>query len=93
MGVDDGIQIIHLECPIPAKADVMYGKMCQPNCINGNKAYSTLKVAWDACKDIPECGFVMAWNDGKFYLRRSSDQNVESIPGKPRSGYFFRCGK
>ena len=91
--MDSGIQIIHSECAVPTKADVMYGKVCQPNCINGNKAYLNIKFAWDACEDIPECGFVMLWNDGKFYLRRSSDQDVESTRGKPRSGYFYKCGK
>ena len=80
-----------LACLPPDTPDVLDGKSCGSNgCINGNKGYSTLLQAWGRCAKVPHCGFVMRWNDDRYYLRRSSDPYLN----QNLTGYVFpsHCG-
>ena len=43
------------------------------NCINQNIGYSDLAAAWKRCGELPECGKIMKYTDGKYYLRRATD--------------------
>ena len=78
-------------CPPPDQPDVSYGKNCPNNfnCINGNYGYSHLLAAWNRCRQIPDCGFIMRYGDNKYYLRRISDPNKNGL-----EGYIFpiNCG-
>ena len=44
--------------------------------MDGNAAYVTLTEAWKKCGTVPECGFVMRYSNGNFYLRRADGVNV-----------------
>jgi len=66
------------ECSVPSEKDVNNGKHCPPEngiagCLNGNKGYTSLAAAWEACGKVTGCGFIMRYSNGNFYLRRLSD--------------------
>ena len=42
-------------------------------CLNKNTPYDSLEAAWKKCGEIQECKKIMLYSDGKFYLRRSTD--------------------
>lgn len=46
------------------------------SCLANNEHYYTLEEAWEACGRQPECGFIMRWTTGEFYLRRSTDPDM-----------------
>ena len=81
-----------LECSPPDKPDVSHGKNCAKSlgCINGNYHYRNLVDAWNNCRQVLDCGFVMQWAN-KYVLRRISDPNKS---GKKMNGYIFptSCG-
>jgi len=65
---------IHQACSPPESPDVQTGKACPVgNCLNKNTPYDTLYEAWQACSVVYECGHVMLWTNGKYFLRRLSD--------------------
>ena len=43
-------------------------------CINRNKGYLDFEIAWEECGKIGQCGKIMKYSDGKFYLRRLDDE-------------------
>merc|ERR1711971_723654 len=46
------------------------------SCVAGNRDYVNFEEAWAACGRIPECGVIMRWTSGNYYLRRRSDPMV-----------------
>ena len=80
-------------CAIPSQQDVDHGKACPSNsvplCVDGNIGYATLPESWKKCGTVSECGFVMRGNDGKFYLRRANDPDIDAAAGT--WGYTY-CG-
>ena len=79
-----------LGCPPPTKNDTNYGKNCNGTCMNGNKGYSQLNLAWEACRHMSECTSIMKWTNGWFYLRRSIDVDVFATN---IHSYTFQCGE
>jgi hypothetical protein len=74
------------------------GKNCPDNaddstCINGNKGYSSLKEAWDDCGQVDECGAVMLFKNGQYYLRRASDPDRPAGDGTQCFAYTCSSGK
>mmetsp|Transcript_64537 Transcript_64537/g.123163 ORF Transcript_64537/g.123163 Transcript_64537/m.123163 type:complete len:253 (-) Transcript_64537:127-885(-) len=72
-------------CPMPAASNVMHnGKRCPDElfgssgstCLNGNKAYTSMDIAWEACGKVHACGIIMQDADGLWYLRRFSDPDI-----------------
>ena len=66
---------------------VSYGKHCRGSCINGNIGYTSLSKAWKKCFKVPDCGFIMRYSNGRYYLRRNSDRNASGF-----KGYLVTCG-
>ena len=67
-----------------------------PKCLNGNKGYTNLNKAWEACGKIPECGFIFKDMSNYYFLRRWSDPNLD--PDKLSLstrfwGYNYDCRK
>merc|ERR1719330_251982 len=58
------------------------------SCVAVNADYSTFAAAWAACGTEPECGFIMKWTTGKYYLRRHSDPDQ---PVLGASSMRFSC--
>jgi len=50
------------------------------SCVAGNRDYAVFSDAWAACGRVPECGAIMKWTSGNYYLRRADDPKVD-IPG------------
>lgn len=50
------------------------------SCLANNTEYRTFAEAWAECGARAECGVVMRWTNGLFYLRRLSD------PDRPTKG-------
>ena len=79
-------------CSPPDQPDVLYGRDC-PNtassCINGNASYSNISEAWNKCRQVQDCGFIMRYSDQNYYLRRMSDPIANGF-----EGYVFTnsCG-
>lgn len=77
-------------CLPPPSPDVTHGKECPQKkaalCLRNNKAYGSIKEAWDACGSTDGCAFILSWSNGKYYLRRSSDPDV-----KDGKGYLYKC--
>ena len=70
------------QCALPDDLDgIPGGFKCKDNkCINENKGYPNLNGAWDACKMISECTYIMRYTNGTFYLRKSDD-DYDTTPG------------
>lgn len=67
-------------CSAPAESFSLPHKGCpidnlDSSCVASNQHYSTFAEAWAACGTVSECGLIMRWMDGTFYLRRNSDPN------------------
>merc|ERR1719336_3363311 len=58
----------HKGCPVDGDAS---------SCLSNDEHYYTLGEAWEACGRISECGIIMKYTDGYFYLRRHSDPDME----------------
>ena len=87
--VDYAIHSI-LDCDV---AEVKYGKSCpydMASCLNNNKAYDRLETAWKDCGKVSGCDFVMKYHNNKYYLRRTSDPNVQNFP-KVRGYIYNQC--
>jgi len=62
--------------PTACEAEWVFpGKGCPPvgTCLNGNTPYSTLEEAWAQCEQVSECGNILHWTNGNYYLRRDTD--------------------
>jgi len=59
------------------------------SCVAGNRDYLNFTDAWKACGRVPECGAIMRWTSGNYYLRRRDDPVVD-IPGA--WSMFYTCG-
>ena len=66
---------------------VLNGKHCKGSCINGNIGYISLLEAWKKCFKIHDCAFIMHYSDGRYYLRRTSDDDAVGF-----KGYLLSCG-
>ena len=66
---------------------VSYGKHCKGSCINGNIGYTSLSKAWKKCFEVRHCAFIMRYSDGRYYLRRASDNFADGF-----KGYLHSCG-
>jgi len=81
-------------CPAPAPSWVLPHKGCptdnlDASCVAHNRHYNTFEEAWAACGTFSECGFIVLFTDGRFYLRRASD------PDFPIAGSWsmpYSCG-
>ena len=91
-------------CPAPPEVLPSKGKNCQSNiCLNSNTGYDTFVQAWTRCGEVAECGFIMRYDDGKYYLRRTSDPDrtdmqgisyscqVQVVPGTAVGPWFSLC--
>lgn len=58
------------------------------SCVANNKNYATFADAWAACGAIPECGVIMRWTDGGYFLRRSSDPD---FPVSGAASMLYSC--
>ena len=78
------------DCDPPDRPDKSHGKNCGSNyCINGNRAYPALLEAWTICGHVPDCGFIMRYSDQRYYLRRTSDPDLQ---GQDGYAYPANCG-
>merc|ERR1719330_1126365 len=73
---------VHEVCPPPTYGFQLPNKGCprdndKSSCVANNAHYHTLGEAWKACSRISECGVVLKYIDGYFYLRRKSDPDRE----------------
>jgi len=73
---------VHEVCSPPTRGFDLPHKGCPvendpSSCVANDAHYRTLEEAWDACSRIEECGIVMKYTDGYFYLRRRSDPDRE----------------
>jgi len=75
-------------CDPPSPRFVDHGRGCHAPCMNGNRGYSTLAEAWEACGTMEECEHILMWNDKKYYLRRDSDP---ARPQYPKMGMPYSC--
>merc|ERR1719410_3145083 len=70
----------HGVCPAPAehfdKDQIGCPSDRTDSCVAGNRDYVTFAEAWAACGRIPECGAIMRWTSGNYYLRRRTDPMV-----------------
>ena len=60
------------------------GKNCpgtSAGCLNGNTGIPTLAEAWERCGEVADCGYIMKYVNGMFYLRRSSDPDRVDMEG------------
>jgi hypothetical protein len=69
---------IRPECGSVRPEPVSPGKGCPPDdiCLNDNTPYSTLNEAWAQCEHNIECGNILHWTNGNYYLRRDTDPDV-----------------
>jgi hypothetical protein len=78
-------------CPdVPAESALTGpGKDCPggtETCLNSNIRYDNLDAAWTQCRQVPGCGYIMKYDVGMYYLRRSDDPNQNA-----RFGIAFEC--
>jgi len=59
------------------------------SCLLGNRDYAVFADAWAACGRVPECGAIMRWTSGNYYLRRRGDPHV---PMAGAFSMFYSCG-
>lgn len=65
----------------PSNKQLGKTKNCPPKgCIDGNRPYTKLDAAWNACAVTPECDFVMQSRE-RFYLRRDDDPDGSASDG------------
>jgi len=79
-------------CSVPAEAFILDGKDCPENddpssCLAENRLHSSFAEAWQACSTTSDCGFIMKYSDGKYYLRRASDPDRNL----PSAGMMYTC--
>jgi len=58
------------------------------SCVAGNRDYVYFSDAWEACGRVPECGAIMRWTSGNYYLRRVDDPKV---PVAGAFSMFYSC--
>merc|ERR1719265_1949543 len=77
-------------CPVPDEAEGFssIGKGCPDSpeasvtrCLDSNYGYRMIEDAWERCGKTEQCGAVMQSTDGLFYLRRTSDPDLELKEG------------
>lgn len=66
------------ECGSDLPVPVSPGKGCPVggSCLNDNTPYSTLEEAWAQCEQVSNCGNILMWTNGNYYLRRDTDPDV-----------------
>lgn len=80
--------VVPSACPAPTSpAFAGHGQACGGSCINTNLQYGEFAEAWTACGIVPECGAIMKWTDGSYYLRRLSDP-----PLRGGQSMIYSCG-
>lgn len=50
----------------------------KPDCLNNNRMYDNFNDAFNQCRTLPQCAFITRGANGKFWLRRSDDDNDSS---------------
>jgi len=63
-----GFDLPHKGCPVEND---------RSSCVANNAHFHTLGDAWDACSRTAECGVIMKFTDGYYYMRRRSDPDRE----------------
>ena len=73
-------------CPAPPADFTQQGRGCPSsgcangncctNALNKNVGLSSFTEAWAVCGTLPDCAHILAYKDGKFYLRKESDPVV-----------------
>ena len=73
-------------CPAPPEDFTQQGRGCPSsgcangncctNALNKNVGLSSFTEAWAVCGTLPDCAHILAYKDGKFYLRKESDPVV-----------------
>lgn len=72
----------HPTCGPPEEKFALPHKGCPNNntdlttCVAHNQNFATFAQAWAACGELTECGLVMRFTNGRFYLRRLSDPDL-----------------
>jgi len=75
-------------CAPPSAPDTT-GRNCPAyGCLNHNAGYGTLAAAWSLCGSTDGCAHVMAYSNGKFYLRRRDDP---ARGNDGTTGYTYNC--
>lgn len=89
-------------CPVPGTDEyVPMAKFCPEDlseqqhdtfstCIEQNRHFTTFHNAWEKCGLTPDCGAVMLWTDGLFYLRRATDPDSLNPIGSVKL-YRYEC--
>merc|ERR1719189_3454607 len=74
---------VHEVCSPPPETEfTLTHKGCpvendKTSCVANDAHFHTLGEAWDACSRTAECGLIMKFSDGYFYMRRRSDPDRE----------------
>lgn len=86
-----GLRVSKETCPAPESGKGVQSSMrkgCSEDpeaifysCLNDNSGYRMLEDAWEHCGNTAECGVVMEDTDGLYYLRRSSDPDLDEPSG------------
>jgi len=84
---------VHEVCSAPTSAFTLPHKGCpiennKESCLANDAHFHTLDDAWDACSRTAECGLVMKFTDGYFYMRRRSDPDREMAGA---NSMLYRC--
>lgn len=77
-------------CPVPDVANYApTAKYCPKHlpgenttistCVEKNRHFTQLENAWEKCGLLEDCGAVMQWSDGMYYLRRTTDPDSLSF--------------
>lgn len=64
------------------------------DCLRENRPLDSWGEAWEECGNMRECGAIVRWHTGKYYLRRADDPFTSgevSKGGRVDATQFYKC--